>query len=265
MQGGDPSTLKPVDAQPYTARLAGAAALRTELEAVFGASDASAEAADYRRLIIKDNAAGKRSASARNWIWLRLKLRYALDRPRSAEFQAFRTAMDATTAPAERGILCGLMVARNDRMLRDLATELISPHLTTGGALLQRDDVIAGVEERRAGGGFEWSPKSVRSMALHFMTSAKEFGWVAGHRTLKIQRIVPGAEASAFAATLGKLEGLSDRQVLDGRWFQVMGCDSARAAECLAAAARKGRVRFRMQADVVELDLTRPDDAGASS
>jgi hypothetical protein len=72
----------------------------------------------------------------------------------------------------------------------------------------------------------------------------------------------PGAQVALFAARLGRLQGLSDRQVLDSDWFRLLGLDGERASDLLYAANRAGVLGFRMQADVVELTLP-PLEAGA--
>ena len=48
---------------------------------------------------------------------------------------------------------------------------------------------------------------------------------------------------------------VADRQLLDARWFWLLGLDRSHVVDLLAAARRDGALDFRMQADVVEIDL----------
>ena len=115
------SRLEPVEEQHITARLAGAASMRTELEHVLSAVGPDATPAKFRTAILDDNAARKGSYTARDWAWRRLKLRYALDSTDTPESKAFTRAMrDPDTAA--RGLTCFLMLARTDRLFRDFST-----------------------------------------------------------------------------------------------------------------------------------------------
>jgi len=58
-----------------------------------------------------------------------------------------------------------------------------------------------------------------------------------------------------FASRLARLEGLTDRQILDAPWFRLLGLDYHQTVEVLYAAARSGVLTFRLQADVAELSL----------
>src|SRR4051812_26782190 len=126
---GMTTTLERPSDQHVTARLAGAGSLRDELAAVFDAAPPNATTADFRRLILEENAAGKRSGSARMWAWKRLKLRYALDSTETVEFQAFRSAYGSASSAAERGLVVGLMLARTDRLFREMTLDHVSPLL----------------------------------------------------------------------------------------------------------------------------------------
>jgi hypothetical protein len=59
--------------QPINARLAGAGSLRQELEALLAAAPEDASPAVFRELLMRENVAGKSSATARMWAWKRLK------------------------------------------------------------------------------------------------------------------------------------------------------------------------------------------------
>ncbi len=238
-----------------TARLAGAASLFRELEAVLDAAPAGAIAADFRRLILEDNAAAKGTATARMWAWKRLKLRYMLDdRPDSSLFRAFRAAWSAS-GPRDRGLVAGLMLAWNDRLFRALWLELVSPSLVSPGTVIDPDAVREAVDRRRRDAKLEWSTKSVANIANHFLSALKDFGILEGSRTRRTVRPQPGPAVTSFAATLARAEGLTDRQAITSDWFRLLGREEAGATDLLRTAAEHGVLRFRMQAEVVELEI----------
>jgi hypothetical protein len=250
--------------QPITARLAGAGSLRRELEAVLAAAPPDARADTYRHLLMDENVAGKASANARMWMWKRLKLRYALDAPESAEFQAFRWAANAAATPTERGLVAALMMARTDRLFRELTTELIAPVGDSRGTRITSAEVRTSVRRLAESKGLKWSDESVTSIANHFLSSVKDFGIVEGSRERRMVGIRITPVVATFAAQLGRAEGLTDRQVLDGSWFRMLGASTNEAAAGLREAAKAGLIDFRMQADVVELRLPERRAAGTA-
>lgn len=250
------------DAQPYTARLAGAGSLRAELEAVLERAPDEATPADFRRLILDENAARKSTANQRMWAWKRLKLRYLLDRPGTAEFQAFRGSMEASSSPSERGLLCGLMFSRTDRLFREVTLEIVSPRLQEPGQPVDPSEISAAVEVRAATAGLHWSAETYRSITNHFLSALKDFGLLAGSPLRRTVRPSPTPNVTRFAATLARLEGSTDRQILSSRWFRLLGFDEADVAALLREAAAAGLIRFLMQADVVEIDLRATATAG---
>lgn len=251
----DGSSLLPPNEQAVTARLAGAASLRRELEALLASAPGNASAGDYRRLLIDENAAGKASANARMWMWKRLKLRYALDAPTSPEVVAFRSALELASTPAERGLIEALMLARTDRLFRDITLEVVSPDLQRPGAAVLFEAVREAVQRKAQAEGLHWSEKSMGNIANHVLTSLKDFGVLEGSRERKVTSVRITGSVALFAAQLGRAEGLTDRQNLDSAWFRLLGADATAAAEALRNAARSGLLEFRTQADVVELRL----------
>lgn len=256
------ATLAPPEAQPITARLAGAGSLRRELEALLAAAPPGSSADDYRRLLISDNVAGKASVNQRDWMWKRLKLRYALDSPETTEFKAFRWAIEAAASPSERGVVAALMMARTDRLFREIVTDLVAPSIARRGITIDGDQVKDRVEMMARQDGLAWSAKSIHNIASHILSSLKDYGILTGskqRRTIGI-RLTPAA--ATFAAFLGRAQGLTDRQLLDSAWFRFLGTDTAEATAALHRAAQAGLVTFRIQADVVELHLP---DVGAAA
>jgi hypothetical protein len=233
--------------------------MRAEMEHVIAAVDQGATAADYRRAILDDNAARKGTGTARMWAWKRLKLRYALDRPGTVEFAAFRRAM-RDPDPAARGLSAMLMFARLDRLFREATLELLVPQLGRPGEVVDADEVRHYVDKARRAAGLEWSGESMKSTAHHLASSWKDFGLVEGSKTRRIVRPRPSNATIRFAVELGKAEGRTDRQVLDAPWFRLLGMDSPAADAALRGAARDGVLQYRALADVVEITL--PVDEG---
>lgn len=242
------------DEQPFTPRLSGAGSLRRELEALLAIAPPGADRATFRRLIIEANAASKGSASMRIWTWKRLSVRYLLD-PAVAEFRTFEAAMRSTGSPADRGLLCFLMFARTDRLFREVTLQTVSPCLREPGTLIAPEAVEDAVVAIRDRGGFGWSAETLAGVRSHLLSSLQDFGILHGARERRAGRPDPGPTTVVFAARLGRLEGLTDRQLLTSRWFRLLGLAEAEVVDLLYAAARERVLTFHMQAGVVELSL----------
>ena len=229
--------------------------MRAELEHVLGAVGPELTPARFRTAILDGNAARKGSYTARDWAWKRLKLRYALDSTDTPEFKAFIRAMRDPDTGA-RGLTSFLMLARTDRLFREASLELVAPKLDAPGTEIDAAEVHAYVEQRRADAQLDWSPKSVGAVAGHILTSWKDFGVVEGSKTRRIARLNPRSSTTRFAVELAKAGGLTDRQSLEGVWLRLLGMDFRAADTAMRAAARDGLLRYRSQADVIEIDLS---------
>ncbi len=254
------SRLLPPGAQLVTARLAGAGSVRSELEAVLNAASPDAGATDYRCLVVEKNVAGKATEVTRDKTWRRLRERYVMD-PDVEEFLAFRTAMQSTTAPSDRGLLCFLMFARTERLFRDVTLACVSPLLARPDSVVQAAVVHQAVEEYVRESGTEWTPVTTTRVRQHILSTLKDYGLLKGSVNKRTQATRPGHAVVTFAASLGRLEGLTDRQIIDGVWFRLLGLRRDEIVDYLYSAAQHGALGFRMQADVVELTLRNVEGA----
>ena len=252
------SRLEAVEDQSITARLAGAAGMRAELEHVLSAVGPGEAPATYRTAILDGNAARKSTHTARDWAWKRLKLRYALDSTDTPEFRAFDRAM-RDPDPAGRGLTAYLMLTRTDRLFREASLALLVPILDRLGTVIASEAVLEYVERARLDAALEWSVKSVRAVAGHTLTSWKEFGLIEGSKTRRVARLRPSHATTRFLVELARAQGLTDRQALESVWASLLGLDFQAVDAALRGAARDGVLQYRTQADVVEITL--PDEA----
>lgn len=242
------------DEQQIKPRLTGVGSLRPELEALFASVPPGASEADYRAAVLVDNVVGRSTSIGQKWAWKSLKPRYALDMPESREFQAFRVAM-ADSSPLGRGYCCALMFARFDRLFRQVTLSRLSPLLPNDGTPVVGIEVQTEIELEASRAGLRWAESTVASIRRHMLSAWKDFGLVAGSKARRTKAIRPTHETTVFAATLGRLEGLTDRMVLGSRWFALLGLSEPEVMTLMYDAARAGVLGFRAQADVVEIDL----------
>jgi hypothetical protein len=252
-------TLEHPDEQPITARLAAAGSLRRELEDLLQIAPYEADLETYRKLVVDENVTGKRTEASRKKAWTNLKGRYLLD-PGYLEFVRFRELMERTGNARDRGLLSYLMMSRVDRLFREVTVDEIVPNLDTPDFQVFPERIDAAIQRLVAAEAEPWRPVTRERVWQHVLTSLKDFGVIIGSRTRRTLPIQPGMNVVLFAAALGKLEGLTDRQVLDARWFRLLGLNQEAVIDKLYAAAQQGAITFRKQAEVVELELPEPGE-----
>jgi hypothetical protein len=200
-----------------------------------------------------ENITGKPSAASRAKVWRQLKENYLLD-PDVPEYRAFMAALQETKTPSDRGLLLFLMLARTDRLFREVTLDCISPLLGQSGTTINTAAVQATLEQL-VGTERRWTQETLVTARQHILSALKDLGVLQGGTRKKSVRPHPGEQVTLFAARLAQLEGLTPRQTLASQWFRLLGCDRERAWELLYAAARVGVLRCRRQADVIELEL----------
>lgn len=247
------SALPAPSAQPITARLAASGSRRAELEALLHAAPPGATPTQLRALVLDENVAGKRSAASRAKVWGQLKHHYVLD-ARVPEYRALVSALEATSTPSDRGLLLFLMLARADRMFREVTLASVSPRLSQPGTPLRVDDVQATFDQI-VGPARQWTQETRITARQHVLSALKDFGVLQGGTRKTIARTHPGSQVALFAARLAQLQGLSPRGTLASPWFRLLGLDVEGAWDLLHEAGRAGVLRARRQADVVELEL----------
>ena len=241
------------DEQPITAQLAAAGSRRTEFETLLHVAPPHATPAELRTLVVDENITGKASAASRAKVWRQLKENYLLDL-RMTEYRAFMAALQETKTPSDRGLLLFLMLARADRLFREVTIASVSPTLGQSGTSINTAAVqttleqIVGTERR-------WTQETLVTARQHILSALKDFGVLYGGTRKKSVRPHPGEHVTLFAARLAQLEGLTPRQTLSSKWFRLLGLDVEGAWDLLSAAGRMGVLRCRRQADVIELEL----------
>ena len=242
------------EAQPITAQLSAAGSVRRELEDLLAAAPDDADRQTFRTLVTERNVTGKRSAAGRVQTWKNLRARYVLD-PSVPEFRMFRQHMASSGNREERGLLCLLMMSRTDRLFREATINHISPNLAGDRSDIPTDEVESELARLTSAYGTTWTESTLVTIRQHLLSALKDFAVLQGRRNKRTVAVNPTPAVIIFAAQLGKLECLTDRQVLDARWYRLLGLSHAAVVERLYAAAQRGAIQFRMQAEVVELKL----------
>ena len=240
----------------YTSRLSARSALYTDLHLLLDTTCEPLSSAAYRSLVIDDNCVARKSAAARRKIWKELKARYILETGQPL-FAAFLQEWRRCRSEPERGLTAYMLFALHDRLVADLGTRWLFPLLRRAPADLRVADVL-GFLDRAAKKRAEvaaWSDHTRTAVAQKYAASIRDFGLARGTvRKVTIRPALYGAPVRLLVRAL-RLVGVRPLDLVHAPIFRLLAIEKHEVIDALGELNRLDAVRFRMQGDVVELDI----------
>jgi hypothetical protein len=241
---------------PYFSRLSARSALYTDLHVLMDRTCEPLTAFAYRSLVIDANCVARKSTAARRKIWKELKARYILDTGHPL-FAAFLQEWRRCRSEAERGLTAYMLLALHDRLVADLGTQWLFPLLRRAPAELRTADVL-GFVGRAAENRPEvaaWSDHTRKAVAQKYTASVRDFGLARGTvRKVTIRPALYGAPVRLLVRAL-RLVGVRPLDLVRAPIFRLLAIESHEVIDALGELNRLDAIRFRMQGDVVELDI----------
>lgn len=210
----------------------------------------------YRRLIVDENRLARGTSAAREKLWTELRSRYRLD-VRDDLFQVFWREWQRSKSEEERDFTAYVLLALNDRLVADLATDFLFDLLRRAPAELRVNDVLSFISRQaRAHPEVErWSEKTTTAVAQKYCATIRDFRLAKGTvRKVTVRPALYGAPTRLLVRAL-RLAGTPVTEVVRSRIFRLVAIDSHEVIDALAELNESGALRFRIQGDVVELDL----------
>lgn len=240
----------------YTSRLSARSALFTEFHILVNGWHELLSSAAYRSLVVRDNVLGRSSTSARSKIWEELKKRYRLDAA-DPLFSAFWHEWRRGQSEPEKALTAYVLFALNDRLVFDLGVQFLFPLLNRANAELRVGDVHAFIERAKTSHPEVrgWSAKTQTAVAQKYLASVRDFGLARGTvRKTAVRPALYGAPVRLIARAL-RLNGAAAVDVVSAEAFKLLALDRSHVVNALSDLNATGALRFRMQGDVVELDV----------
>ena len=212
---------------------------------------------DFRAAVIGDNCLARSSGSARAKLYKELKGRYLLDDQRPL-FAAFLTEWRAFHADQDRAQLAYALLALNDRTVAVTSGEWLFPHLRRPASELRVGDLESfyrslGKHDHPEVG--EWSTETLKRVAQHYLASVRDFGFASGgSNKIAVRPSLRPAPVRLLLRAL-RLAGVSQSETINHSVFKILGIAPGEVVDVLSELSRQGALRFRMQADVIELSL----------
>lgn len=243
-------------AAPYSSRLSARSALYSELRLLLDGLDRALPPAAYRSLVLDENRLVRPSSSARQKLWRELHARYLLDASEPLFF-AFWSEWQRCESEPERGLTAYLLFALNDRLVTDLGTTWLFSLLRRAPAELRPVEVGAFIA-RSAARHPEvagWSAETTLAVAQKYCASIRDFGLARG--TVRKQTIRPALYGAPFRLLVRALRLVRTPLLVMVQHpvFRLLAIEGREVVSALGELNRQGALRFRMQGDVVELEL----------
>ncbi len=253
--GGSPVVPALDPRSPYSSRLSARSALFTDLQLLLDDRSEPLLPEEYRRLIVEENCLTRSSTAARQKLWAELRKRYLLDR-RHPLFKAFWSEWRSSKSDPERGLTAYTLLALNDRLVADLGTQWLFAYLRRAPTEIRVQEVRTFL--RRAGETGhpevrEWTEDTQLHVAQHYMASIRDFGLASGKsKKISLRPALYAAPVRLLVLAL-RLARVSDLQIVVSPVFRLLALEGSEVIDALADLNQQGEIRFRMQADVVEL------------
>ena len=243
---------------PYLARLSSRSALASDMKIVLAVGSDQPQMEEYRRLIVEENCLAKASESSRRRAWEDLSSRYLL-RPSHPLFDCFLAEWSKVMTEPELSLVTYCLWALNDKLVADLGAKYLFPKLRHSPSPLFAADIVAYLFAQRVAHPelIAWSKETTASLSRKYLASIRDFGLAKGiYSKISVRPALYAAPARLLVRAL-RLGSIKDSQIVSSPWFRLIGLDSHEVIDALSELSRQGKLWFRMQADVVELDLER--------
>jgi hypothetical protein len=158
----------------------------------------------------------------------------------------------------ERGLTAYVLLALNDRLVADLGLNWLYGFLRKSPADLRVDDVCKFIDHSAAVDHPEvrkWTEDTRLHVAQHYLASIRDFGLATGKfRKTTVRPALYGPPMRLLIHAL-RMAAVRDLEIVGSPVFGLLGLDRSEVIEALGELNRQGELRFRMQADVVEMSL----------
>jgi hypothetical protein len=240
----------------YYSRLSARSALYKDLCLLLDDLREPLQAKQYRELVLEENRLVRSSISARKKLWKELRSRYILDSDH-AVFMAFWKEWLLCRGEAERAMTAYGIFALNDRLVSDLGQEWLFPNIRRAPHEIRVEEVLHFIDHKaklhpEISG---WSPETKKRVVQHYLASIRDFGLAQGK--VKKTTLRPALYASPVRLLIRALHiaGVKPLDLVQSRLFRLLGLDGPDVMDALGELNRRGDIRFKIQADVIELDV----------
>lgn len=241
---------------PFYSRLSARSALYDQLRLLLATDQHAASAEAYRHRVLDENVLSLKSTAARKKVWQELRARYILDISHPL-FEAFWEEWSHAKSEEERGLTAYVLLALHDRLVFALGVDVLYPLLRRAPQQLRVEHIQQYLERStdRHPEVKRWSKSTALAVARKYTASIRDFGLARG--TVAKKTIRPSVHSAPVRLLIRALllTGRSTAELLQASEFRLLGISESEVISVLEELNARGNIRFRVQADIIELDL----------
>lgn len=206
---------------------------------------------------MEGNLLARATTSARTKLYTELKGRYLLD-PENPLFSVFLNEWVKVTNSEEKNLLVFTLLALNDRTVMLTSCEWLFPHLRKADSELRITDLevfFASLGKSSHPEIAKWTESTSKRVAQHYLATVRDCGLALGSINKRAHR--PALYAAPVRLLLRALQisKLSPPEMISHECFKILGIAPGEVVDALSELNRQGAIKFRQQADVIELTL----------
>lgn len=236
------------------ARLSARSGMLADLNLLLDQGGAS-DPGSMRALVLDANLLARGTSNARKKLYVELKARYLLD-PQIPIFAHFLQEWRNSASQQEKHLLAFTLLALNDLTVMLASREWLFPRLRKADSELRVVDLESFLSCKGKENHPEisrWTPATLRRVAQHYLATVRDCGMATG--TIKKLAFRPALYAAPMRLLLQALliKRVSLPEIITHESFKILGIAPGEVVGALSELNRHGAIKFRQQADVIEL------------
>ena len=238
------------------ARLSTRSGLLTDFRRVLE-NGGSENPGEIRQLIMDGNLLARATTSARSKLHKELKGRYLLD-PENPIFSAFLEEWSRVINPEEKNLLVFTLLALNDRTVMVTSCEWLFHHLRKADSELRVSDLeifFASLGKSPHPEIAQWSESTLKRVAQHYLATIRDCGLAQGAINKRAHRPALYAAPVRLLLRALKIARVPLPEIVTHESFKILGIAPGEVVGALSELNRHGAIKFRQQADVIELTV----------
>lgn len=206
---------------------------------------------------MEGNLLARATTSARAKLYTELKGRYILD-PANPLFSSFLDEWSKVTNPEEKNLLVFTLLALNDLTIMVTSCEWLFPHLRKADSELRVADLeifFASLGKSSHPEIAQWTKSTTTRVAQHYLATIRDCGLALGATNKRAHR--PALYPAPVRLLLRALEiaRVPLPEIVAHESFKTLGIAPGEVVGALSELNRHGAIKFRQQADVIELTV----------
>ena len=218
------------------------------------------QSADYsvaalRAAVCTENLLGRRSESSRSKLYKELKGRYLLDQSHPL-FRLFLDEWQSASSHQDQALCAYILFCLNDRLVFSVGCDWLFPRLVSAPSAIRVGDLesfLATLSKDNHPEIGEWTDATRKRVIQHYLASIRDFGLATGaNNKFTVRPALHPAPTRLLLRALALARVPLDKQI-HHESFKLLGIGPESVVDALGSLNSRGAIRFKMQADVIEL------------